>query len=232
MRITKSAKKEVVLYCFGFGRNSYMVLVWIALVSCVLGQPVLHQPVDYVNPLIGTAPPEDKEYLGNNPPEGEELYCGAVVPGAMAPDGTVKLSPDTDFDGIFHVRGPSYRHTDSSIRGFSHTHHEYNRYANILFVPTVGAVKTEPGSRENPDEGYRSRKDIERERASAGYYTVFLSDYRIKVELTATKNAGFHRYTFPKSERAHILIDLASSARSTAVIEAHVEMLDNRRIAG
>lgn len=209
-----------------------MVLVWIALVSCVLGQSVLHQPVDYVNPLIGTAPPVDKEYLGNNPPEGEELYCGAVVPGAAAPDGTVKLSPDTDFDGIFHVRGPSYRYTDSSIRGFSHTHHEYNRYANILFMPTVGAVKTEPGSRENPDEGYRSRKVIERERASAGYYTVFLSDYRIKVELTATKNAGFHRYTFPKSEQAHILIDLASSARSTAVIEAHVEMLDNRRIAG
>jgi hypothetical protein len=85
MRITDSEKKEFVLYCFGFGWNSIMVLVWIALVSCVLGQPVLHQPVDYVNPLIGTAPPEDKEYLGNNPPEGEELYCGVVVPGMLRP---------------------------------------------------------------------------------------------------------------------------------------------------
>ena len=209
-----------------------MLLVWMALASSVLAQPVSHQPVDYVNPLIGTAPFEDAEYLGNNPPEGEELYCGSVVPGAMAPDGTVKLGPDTGFDGIFHVRGSSYRYTDSSIMGFSHTHHEYNLYANVLFVPTVGAVKTEPGSRENPDEGYRSRKDIKQERASAGYYTTFLSDYGIKVELTATKNAGFHRYTFPKSEQAHILIDLASSARSTPVIESHVEIQDNRHITG
>jgi putative alpha-1,2-mannosidase len=137
-----------------------MVLLWMALVSCLLGQPVPHQPVDYVNPLIGTAPFEDSEYLGNNPPKGEELYYGSVVPGAMAPDGVVKLSPDTGFDGIFHVRGSSYRHTDSSIMGFSHTHHEYNQYANILFVPIVGVIKTEPGSRENPDEGYRSCKDI------------------------------------------------------------------------
>ncbi len=209
-----------------------MVLVWIALASSVLAQPVSHQPVDSVNPLIGTAPFEDAEYLGNNPPEGEELYYGSVVPGAMAPDGTVKLSPDTGFDGIFHVRGSSYRYTDSSIMGFSHTHHEYNRYANILFVPTVGAIKTQPGSRENPDECCRSRKDAAQERASAGYYTVLLSDYGIKVELSATKNAGFHRYTFPKSERAHVLIDLAGAARSTAVIEAHVEIQDNRRITG
>jgi putative alpha-1,2-mannosidase len=123
-----------------------MVFVWLTLASSVLAQPVSQQPVDYVNPLIGTAPFEDAEYLGNNPPKGEELYYGSVVPGAMAPDGTVKLGPDTGFDGIFHVRGSSYRYTDSSIMGFSHTHHEYNRYANILFMPTVGPVKTEPGS--------------------------------------------------------------------------------------
>src|SRR5512138_332237 len=80
------------------------------------------RPVDFVNALIGTAPPTDKEYLGNNPPKGEELYSGAVVPGAMALDGMVKLGQDTGFDGIFHVRGPSYRYTDASIMGFSHTH--------------------------------------------------------------------------------------------------------------
>jgi putative alpha-1,2-mannosidase len=114
--------------------------------------------------------------------------------------------------------------------GFSHTHHEYNRYANVLFMPTIGPVKTRPGSRDDPVEGYRSRKDIQRERASAGYYTVFLSDYGIRVELTATKNAGFHRYTFGQLEQAHILIDLSTS--QNPVVEAHVEVLDNRRIAG
>lgn len=215
------------------------------------------QPADYVNTLIGTAPFEDEEYLGNNPPEGEELYCGSVVPGAMALDGVVKLGPDTGFDGIFHVRGSSYRFTDSSIMGFSHLHHEYNRYANILFMPVTGPVKTIPGSRDNPDEGYRSRKDNNRERGSAGYYTVFLSDYGIGVELTATKNCGFHRYVFPQSDQAHVLIDLSTvnfspdiahqqaasgqgdtmagqpaSQQYTIIQDANIEVLDDHRIEG
>jgi ASPIC and UnbV len=42
--------------------------------------------VDYVNPLIGTAPVTDKEYPGNNSAPGEELYSGTVNPCAMGPD--------------------------------------------------------------------------------------------------------------------------------------------------
>ncbi len=206
------------------------VLFCLAVVAAA--QPPSRRPVDYVNPLIGTAPFEDQEYLGGNPPKGEELYTGTVVPGAMALDGVVKLSPDTGFDGIFHVRGSSYRYTDTSIMGFSHTHHEYNRFANIRFMPTVGPVKTTPGSRENPGEGYRSRKDYRREKASPGYYTVFLSDYGINVELTATRNAGFHRYTFGPSEQAHVLIDLTTAQNSNPVLETEIAMPDNRRVEG
>lgn len=199
------------------------------MAAIAFAQPA-KRPVDYVDALIGTAPFQDKQYLGNNPPKGEELYYGSVVPGAMALDGTVKLSPDTGFDGIFHVRGSAYRYTDHSIMGFSHTHHEYNRYANILFMPTTGPLKTKPGSRDNPSEGYRSHKDPTRERATAGYYTVFLTDYKVNVELTATRNAGFHRYTFPKSGESRVLIDLSTSHQQ--VIEAHLEILGNRRVAG
>jgi putative alpha-1,2-mannosidase len=186
--------------------------------------------VEYVNTLIGTAPFDDPRYAGNNPPKGEELYTGDVVPGAMALDGTVKLSPDTGFDGIFHIRGTAYRYSDSSIMGFSHTHHEYNRFANILFMPATGALKTQPGSRKNPEQGYRSRKDAASERATPGYYTVFLTDPKVKVELTATRNAGFHRYRFPKSDTARVLIDLSTSHQQ--VLEAHIEMAGNRGVSG
>lgn len=34
---------------------------------------------------------------------------------------------------------------------------------------------------------------------SPGYYAVTLEDYSIRVELTATKRVGLHRYTFPAS---------------------------------
>ncbi len=214
------------------GAPAFLLLLCLVSVSVALAQAPPRRPVEYVDTLIGTAPFEDVKYLGNNPPQGEELYTGTVVPGALAVDAVVKLSPDTGFDGIFHVRGSSYRCTDSSIMGFSHLHHEYNRYANVLFMPTVGPVKTKPGSRDNPGDGYRSRKDAAREQGRPGYYTVFLTDYGIKVELTATRNAGFHRYTFPESQQAHVLIDLASAANSNPVTESHVDVLDSRTIAG
>ena len=55
----------------------------IVIASHALAQ---RRPVDYVNPLIGTAPISDKQYLGNNPAPGEELYSGTVNPCAMVPD--------------------------------------------------------------------------------------------------------------------------------------------------
>lgn len=46
------------------------------------------------------------------------------------------------------------------------------------------------------------------EKASPGYYSTLLDDYNIKVELTASNRAGFHKYTFNDPENAHIIIDL------------------------
>jgi putative alpha-1,2-mannosidase len=189
-------------------------------------------PAAYVNPLIGTAPPEEKQFLGNNPPPGEELYYGCVSPAAMTVDPVVKLGPNTGFDGIFHVRGASYRYTDSSIMGFTHLQHEYNLYANVSFMPTVGAIKTTPGSRADPNSGYRSLKDYRKEKASAGYYAVFLSRYGINVELTATKNCGFHRYTFPKTSLANVLIDLSISQTSNPVQQALAQIPDSTHVQG
>jgi len=71
------------------------------LIICVSHAPAQRRPVDYVNPLIGTAPIIDKEYLGNNPAPGEELYSGTVNPCAMVPDptGYLCVGPVTGFDG-------------------------------------------------------------------------------------------------------------------------------------
>src|ERR1017187_2629619 len=57
-------------------------------------------PVDYINPLIGTAPMMDKEHLGNNPAPNEDLYYGSVNPGAKVPDpnGNLALGPVSGFD--------------------------------------------------------------------------------------------------------------------------------------
>ena len=35
-----------------------------------------------------------------------------------------------------------------------------------------------------------------------GYYSVKLQESKVKAELTATERAGFHKYTFPASEKS------------------------------
>lgn len=135
---------------------------------------------------------------------------GHTYPGATVPFGMVQLSPDTYNRGWDWCSG--YNYTDSSIMGFSHTHLSgtgIGDMLDILLMPCTGTVKTIPGSRENPEEGYRSRFSHEDEITTPGYYSVILRDYQIRAELSATARAGIHRYTFPKNDTSHFILDLA-----------------------
>jgi predicted alpha-1,2-mannosidase len=75
-------------------------------------------------------------------------------------------------------------------------------------MPTVGNLVIEPFSTEGGEKGYYSTFSHDKEQASPGYYSVELDDYSIKTELTTSERVGYHRYTFPKSKDAHILLDL------------------------
>ncbi len=50
-------------------------------------------PADYANPLVGTAPLDDPQWIGNAPPPGEELYTGFTMPGPALPHHEVNLGP-------------------------------------------------------------------------------------------------------------------------------------------
>ena len=149
-----------------------------------------------VDPLIGT---------------GEE---GHTFPGATVPFGMVQLSPDTQirFYKQSYKWAAGYRHEDTSILGFSHTHFSgagHSDLGDFLIQPIAGPVRLEPGDDSQP--GYRSRFRHMTEKAEPGYYAVTLDDYQVRAELTATTRAGVHRYTFPAGQPAHLLLDLRSS---------------------
>ena len=132
------------------------------------------------------------------------FYTPAAIPFGMA-----KLAPHTNAYGSKGSWGPcgyDYRH--NSIEGFGHFH-EF-QVGGLVFMPTVGALQTIPGKLENPDGGYRSRFDKSTEHAEPGYYTVFLKDYNIKAEITATERVGFHRYIFPETKQAHLILILVT----------------------
>jgi predicted alpha-1,2-mannosidase len=134
---------------------------------------------------------------------------GHCFPGAVVPFGSVQLSPDTYDDGWDWCSG--YHISDTSIMGFSHTHLSGTGCGDLLdflVMAGVGPAKIVPGTRENPDSGYRSRFHHEDEVMTPGYYSVRLKDYGIHAELTATERAGLHRYTFPASTEAYLVVDL------------------------
>lgn len=163
-----------------------------ALFSCSPSDSTTKKPIDYVDPFIGTD------------------FFGHTFPGAAMPYGMVQLSPDQFTQGWTYSSG--YNYSDSTIIGFSHSHFSgigMTAGGDILVMPTAtNKIQTNPGTREDPDSGYRSRFNKSDEVASPGYYSVILKDDGIKAELTTSKRVGMHRYTFPKSKKSNILIDL------------------------
>jgi len=140
---------------------------------------------------------------------------GHTFPGATMPFGAVQLSPDTDNHGWDWCSG--YHHMDSSIMGFSHTHLSGTGggdLLDILVVPRVGEVRLVPGDKKQPEGGYRTRFSHADERAEPGFYSVKLAS-GVLAELTATERVGVHRYTFPKGQDAHVLLDLVHAYGST-----------------
>lgn len=114
--------------------------------------------------------------------------------------------------------------------------------ADFLVAPRVGEVKLQPGSREKPEEGYRSRFSHSTEKMEPGYYSVMMETPSVLAELTATERTGFHRYTFPQSETAHFVIDLhhamlaqnktTGKTTNKTTIDAEIKLVGNNTILG
>lgn len=200
--------------------RKYLYFVFFALSACSLcscsSSSKKESYIDYVDPFIGTD--------------------GIVhtFPGAAYPFGMVQLSPDGDTTGWNWCSG--YHTSDDNIMGFSHTHLSgtgWSDLGDILVMPTVGHLQFQPGSKQEPDAGYRSRisHDSDKEKASVGYYSVALLDDTIQAELTASSRVGFHRYTYPESQQSNIIFDPTHKIFGKTV-ETYVKAIDTRTIEG
>jgi len=198
-----------------FLKIGLLVLAGITFNNCSEKKSDL-QTKDYtklVNPMIGTD------------------WNGHTFPGATLPNGMVQLSPDTKTRTWNNCSG--YHYADRSILGFSHTHYSGTGEgggADILFMPTTGKIHFDSGENINIyDDDFTSAASVDRKReeintqnaygslfshknetASPGYYSVLLDDYDVKAELTSTQRVGLHKYTFPKTDEANVILDLVS----------------------
>ena len=166
----------------------------------------------YVNPFIGT---------GGH---------GHTFPGATMPFGMVQLSPDTRLDNWDGSSG--YHYSDSIIYGFSHTHLSGTGipdYCDILFMPMIGKPEFSAKDGDKSVNGYASKFSHDNEKSEPGYYSVKLDDDNIFAEMTTTARVGFHRYTFPKTDEANIILDLKWRDK---VLDSGVEIVNDHTIAG
>lgn len=192
-----------------------VVAFLLGITACSVQNKDISDYTQYVNPFVGT---------GDH---------GHTFPGAIVPHGMIQPSPDTRIYQWDACSG--YHHSDSTINGFSHTHLSgtgCGDYGDVLLMPTVGIVQYDQEPLESQRKAYASGFSHDNEVAVPGYYSVFLDRYGVKAELTATKRAAIHRYTFPESENSGFILDFDYSLQRQKNEEMQIEVVSDTEIRG
>lgn len=183
------------------------------------------KPTDYVNPFIGASTSVGAAGVYHG--------LGKTFPGATTPYGMVQVSPNTITGGD---NSSGYSDEHKTIEGFAFTQMSgvgwFGDLGNFLVMPTTGKLYKIAGKENNDSiKGYRSAYNKATEMAKAGYYSVELTDYGIKVESSATPHCGILRFTYPSDEQSRIQIDLARRVGGTSTAQ-YVKVIDDHTIQG
>jgi predicted alpha-1,2-mannosidase len=176
--------------------------------------------VDEANPLVGTAPLDRQDLIGNAPPPGEPLYTGMTSPGATLPQSSNEATPVNVNADLSYPTGvaTSYTYGRPTMIGFTGGGSTYGAAAAPMIMPVVGDWTV-------PPDYMPSYYDKASEKASPGYYSVDLATFHMRVELTATQWTSLMRFTFPASQRSNVIINLRRPG-------GDVEVVDDRTIRG
>lgn len=196
-------------------KRKFIALLVIILIfnEFIVAQEV-KKPVDWVDVFIGTS--NSRWMLGSY---------------ATAPFGMVQLGPDNQ--GNVWMGG--YEYAINSISGFSHIHAW--TMAGLRMMPTTADLvfenKPVDAAYKGAGAGYHSRIEKKSEKASPGYYSVYLYDHDVQAEMTVTTRCGFQKYTFPEKEESRILIDLLIPAEYNYTVEnAEIKRVSDTEIEG
>jgi len=171
-------------------------------------QLVQENPLDFVDPFIGTG------------------FHGHTFPGATLPFGMVQLSPDTHLDGWEASSG--YHYEDTAIYAFTHTHLSgtgIGDLGDVAFLPYSNTSEQIPVALFDKDT----------EKASPAHYQVYLKNFDVAVDLTASLRVGMHKYQFKHAADRNILLNLAHILQPSwggRVVDNSFEIIDEHTIEG
>ena len=148
------------------------------------------EPVDYVNPFIGTS------------------NFGTTNPGAVCPQGMMSVVP-------FNVMGSDVNKFDKDAQWwstpYSSDNHFFTGFAHGSLsgvgCPEMGSLLLMPTSGELNVDYKAYGSEYKDEVARPGYYSNVLTKYNIKTEATAMRRTGLSRFTFPAGQ-GNILLNL------------------------
>lgn len=170
------------------------------------------QPVDYVNPFIGTS------------------NYGTTNPGAVCPQGLMSVTPfnvmgseSNKFDKDSQWWSAPYTSDNNYFTGFAHVNLSgvgCPELGGLLLMPTAGDL--------NVDYSQYGSAYTE-EVAKPGYYGTKLTKYGIKAEATTSMRTGLSRFTFPAG-KGNILLNLGEGL--TNETGATVRIVNDTEIEG
>jgi len=146
----------------------------------------ISDPVEWVNPLMGTA---------SKP----EMSNGNTYPAIAVPWGMNLWTPQTGKMG----NGWTYQYDADKLRGLKQTHQPspwMNDYGQFSVMPVIGAKRFTEDDR-------ASAFSHKAETSKPYYYSVYLADANVTAELTPTERAAQFRFTFPESDKSYVVVD-------------------------
>lgn len=188
-------------------------LTVVLMACCGIVAQADKQPVDYVNPFVGTT------------------NYGTTNPGAMCPQGFMSVTPfnvmgdapENKYDKDKRWWSTPYEYTNRFLTGFSHVNLSgvgCPELSSLLIMPTTGDLQVD----------YKYYGSVfDGEKSTPGYYANHLDKYNITCELTATKRTSRLRFTFPAG-KGNILLNLGEGL--TNETGATVRFCGNQEIEG
>lgn len=169
----------------------------------------------YVDPFIGT---------GGH---------GHTYPGATVPFGMLQVSPVNGINKWDWCSG--YHYSDATVVGFSHLSLSgtgIGDLADVLFMPVNKKVDLTYSGKSRDSLAYKSSYSHKNEKATPGYYQVFLEDHNVNVELTTLLRTAFHKYTFKENDTQSVVIDLGFGINWDKATNTGLQLEDEQTITG
>lgn len=168
-------------------KKANLYIIFLLLISCISSiRAVPKEPVDYVNPLMGTM----SKY---------ELSHGNTYPAIAMPWGMNFWMPQTGKMGD----GWAYTYDANKLRGFKQTHQPspwINDYGQFAIMATTGDIVFDEEKRAS---WFSHKSEI----VKPYYYKVYLADHDVTTEFAPTERAVIFRFTFPENIKSNVVID-------------------------